>query len=456
MSTINGGTLLTQAGTMASFTNRNKQLAVLATILAQANAGTPVGSNDTQETILSNEVGLDQLSSQQLLGIVINQFQNLFDGSIPVPDTFNAPVTFNAGITVNGTSALNGTVTVTGNETVSGTLGVTGATTFSSTVSTGKLTIIDNTAAAPANVVLHSPNAIGADLAIANGYGSQPSATYPIGNVRPAANVNGNSGTRVAFDIMPNTTGAPSNTLADAWIDICSFDFANPNGTQQEFLRVGWQSSAGVYGLLGCNAFGTGTVRPLAVQPYGGNLVIGGTSNISGYQVDSNPQASGNNGGAFGSFGGSVSVAARVAAGTSGSPTAATTSQVGDFRYQPYDGSAYNTAARLKFTPTNTHSGSNRGTWAAIETTKDGTTSRGSTAAFYYTGVQISDTGAAASPTAGCVLEAVSTAGGVRFPNMTTTQKNALPNVAGNCVFDTTLGKLCINTGSAWQTITSA
>jgi hypothetical protein len=39
---------------------------------------------------------------------------------------------------------------------------------------------------------------------------------------------------------------------------------------------------------------------------------------------------------------------------------------------------------------------------------------------------------------------------------MTTTQKNAIANVAGNVIFDTTLGKLCVNTGSGWQTITSA
>jgi hypothetical protein len=41
------------------------------------------------------------------------------------------------------------------------------------------------------------------------------------------------------------------------------------------------------------------------------------------------------------------------------------------------------------------------------------------------------------------------------FPNMTTIQKNAIANLAGNVVFDTTLGKLCVNTGSGWQTITS-
>ena len=39
--------------------------------------------------------------------------------------------------------------------------------------------------------------------------------------------------------------------------------------------------------------------------------------------------------------------------------------------------------------------------------------------------------------------------------NVTTTQKNALSATAGQLVFDTTLGKLCVYTGSAWQTITS-
>ena len=39
--------------------------------------------------------------------------------------------------------------------------------------------------------------------------------------------------------------------------------------------------------------------------------------------------------------------------------------------------------------------------------------------------------------------------------NYTTTQKNALFPLAGTLVFDTTLGKLCVYTGSAWQTVTS-
>jgi hypothetical protein len=39
--------------------------------------------------------------------------------------------------------------------------------------------------------------------------------------------------------------------------------------------------------------------------------------------------------------------------------------------------------------------------------------------------------------------------------NVTTAQKTALTVGAGTLVFDTTLGKACVYTGSAWQTITS-
>jgi hypothetical protein len=38
---------------------------------------------------------------------------------------------------------------------------------------------------------------------------------------------------------------------------------------------------------------------------------------------------------------------------------------------------------------------------------------------------------------------------------LTTAEKNALPAVAGWVVFDTTLDKLCVYTGAAWETITS-
>jgi len=49
-----------------------------------------------------------------------------------------------------------------------------------------------------------------------------------------------------------------------------------------------------------------------------------------------------------------------------------------------------------------------------------------------------------------------STLNGIVVPNFTTTQKNALvAPVAGQVIFDTTLAKLCVYSGTAWQTVTS-
>jgi hypothetical protein len=57
---------------------------------------------------------------------------------------------------------------------------------------------------------------------------------------------------------------------------------------------------------------------------------------------------------------------------------------------------------------------------------------------------------------ASALLDVQSTTKGVRMPNMTTTQKNAIASpAAGLMVFDTTLSKLCVYSGAAWQTITS-
>jgi hypothetical protein len=49
-----------------------------------------------------------------------------------------------------------------------------------------------------------------------------------------------------------------------------------------------------------------------------------------------------------------------------------------------------------------------------------------------------------------------STPTGIQFVNLTTTQKNAISSPAtGLVIFDTTLGKLCVYAGAAWQTVTS-
>jgi hypothetical protein len=59
------------------------------------------------------------------------------------------------------------------------------------------------------------------------------------------------------------------------------------------------------------------------------------------------------------------------------------------------------------------------------------------------------------APNASAILDVQSTTKGVRMPNMTTTEKNAIASpAAGLMVYDTTLAKLCVYT-TAWETITS-
>lgn len=64
--------------------------------------------------------------------------------------------------------------------------------------------------------------------------------------------------------------------------------------------------------------------------------------------------------------------------------------------------------------------------------------------------------GVGTTANASAILDVQSTTKGFRLPNMTTTQKNAISSpAAGLMVFDTTLSKACIYSGSAWETITS-
>ena len=64
--------------------------------------------------------------------------------------------------------------------------------------------------------------------------------------------------------------------------------------------------------------------------------------------------------------------------------------------------------------------------------------------------------GIGATANASALLDVQSTTKGVRMPNMTSAEKNAISSpAAGLMVFDTTLSKLCVYSGAAWQTITS-
>jgi hypothetical protein len=145
--------------------------------------------------------------------------------------------------------------------------------------------------------------------------------------------------------------------------------------------------------------------------------------------------------------------------GTQGSPTATTTSQVIRFGMQGQDNvtagtTTYNVGGTIDFTPTGTWTSSDHGCTLALRATPSGATTRVANVLVTGIGVSVSG-GIATTPNAASALEVQSTTQGVRFPNMTTTQKTTMANVAGMVVFDTTLGKLCVNSGSGWQTITS-
>lgn len=77
---------------------------------------------------------------------------------------------------------------------------------------------------------------------------------------------------------------------------------------------------------------------------------------------------------------------------------------------------------------------------------------------FSTTGVDIAGKVTIGTPatSTSSALEVVSTTQGIRFPVMTTAQKTAIATPStGLVVFDSTLAKLCVYTGAAWETITS-
>jgi hypothetical protein len=75
------------------------------------------------------------------------------------------------------------------------------------------------------------------------------------------------------------------------------------------------------------------------------------------------------------------------------------------------------------------------------------------TASNYLNGVLTIGT---TSPNASAKVQIDTTTQGFLPPRMTTTQKNAIATpAAGLVIFDTTLSKLCVYSGAAWQTITS-
>jgi len=67
------------------------------------------------------------------------------------------------------------------------------------------------------------------------------------------------------------------------------------------------------------------------------------------------------------------------------------------------------------------------------------------------------DLGIGGAPSDRAILELTTTTKALIVPRMTTVEKNAvIPPSPGMVIFDTDLAKLCIYTGAAWETVTSA
>jgi len=147
-------------------------------------------------------------------------------------------------------------------------------------------------------------------------------------------------------------------------------------------------------------------------------------------------------------------VSFRKARGTPTAPTIVASGDIiGDIQFNGYDGAAYITSASIYAAVDGTPGVNDMPTRLQFFTTADGastTTER----------MRIDNAGnvgiGTSSPNASALLDVQSTTKGVRMPNMTTAQKNAIASpAAGLMVFDTTLAKLCVYSGAAWQTITS-
>lgn len=95
--------------------------------------------------------------------------------------------------------------------------------------------------------------------------------TFPVPYLTPTAN-----NSVIAFDIFPRGTPGDRSSgsgLGPSWIDLCSTDIV-ADSTNFECVRL--SQLVGAYSHLSSANGGTGVVRPLALNIYGGQVGIGG------------------------------------------------------------------------------------------------------------------------------------------------------------------------------------
>jgi hypothetical protein len=180
------------------------------------------------------------------------------------------------------------------------------------------------------------------------------------------------------------------------------------------------QNNTGQSWLQGRSRLGNGSSFPILLNPLGGNVLIGTTTD-AGFKLD-------------------VTGTARVS---------------GDFSLVL--GNAIRFGTSLALSKTNAAMSIYGGTNAGAGGTNDLYYWNGST---YAVGIRLNNNANVLINTtteiASSILTVESTTKGFLPPRMTTTQKNAIATPAsGLVVYDTTLGKLCVRGAAAWETITS-
>lgn len=123
-------------------------------------------------------------------------------------------------------------------------------------------------------------------------------------------------------------------------------------------------------------------------------------------------------------------------------------------------GTGANTKAQLTFRAASTNYAQITGGYGASAPNLDFAVAAGGDHTFTNNGAIVAkidsagNVGIGGTANASAILDVQSTTKGLRLPNMTTAQKNAIASpAAGLLVFDTTLSRPCFYSGAAWVTL---
>lgn len=207
-----------------------------------------------------------------------------------------------------------------------------------------------------------------------------------------------------------------------------------PAGNTGPFLKIGGFNVTNLFSITGGNLWST------LVSGYDAATNTDGDGSIASYTNSSNSATSG---------------ALRfIRANSSGAVSSGW--QLGEIStYGSYTTTPTFTdrSSAIRFYASQTHSSTAAGTFMTFATTPNSTVTL--TEAMRIQNSQNVCIGTTLDATS-AILNVVSTTKGVLFPRMTTTQKNAISTpVEGMIIYDLTLHKLSVYTGSVWETITS-